>query len=99
MIKRIGQIVIGHEETIKYDYNYLMAFAPVMKLGIQAPMGTQFTLNNSDSIITLDQTGIYELDVESYGQITSLVFKDMPERHNRILIDFVYLDFEGGKIL
>jgi hypothetical protein len=62
-------------------------------------MGTQFTLNNSNSRITLDQTGIYELNVESYGQITSLVFKNVPERHNRILIDFVYLDFEGGKIL
>lgn len=46
---------------------------PILQLGIQAPPGTKFRINNGDDII-IGTTGIFELDLEGKTEITSLMF-------------------------
>ena len=46
---------------------------PILQLGIQAPPGTKFRINNGDDII-VGTTGIFELDLEGKTEITSLIF-------------------------
>ena len=73
----------------------------ISKLGIQAPEGMRFYLNNGQYPITIGQTGIYELDLENIGRINSIRFNEadlqlfFPKDNvkNRLLIDIVY---EGG---
>ena len=73
----------------------------ISQLGIQAPPGTIFTLNESSAPIMVGKTGIYELDLEAIGRIHSIRFieEDLEEYfadkelHNRLLIDIVY---DGG---
>ena len=48
---------------------------PILQLGIQAPPGTKFKINNGDGDwIIIGTTGIFELDLEGKTEITSLVF-------------------------
>lgn len=46
----------------------------VTHIGIQAPSGTEFYLNNSTSSIKVGSTGIYELDLQGMGSITAIRF-------------------------
>lgn len=48
---------------------------PILQLGIQAPPGTKFSLNNGDEII-IGSTGIFELDLEGKTEITKLTFNE-----------------------
>ena len=50
--------------------NYL----PVTKLGIQAPPGTRFYLNGSQTPVKVGWTGLFELDLSQGGEITSIRF-------------------------
>lgn len=75
-----------------HDYN------SISHLGIQAPMGFKFYLNNGLYPITIGKTGIYELDLENIGRIFSIRFDKedidtyFPKGNviNRLLIDIIY---------
>ena len=49
-------------------------YYPIIQLGIQSLPGVQFKLNHSDTSIIIGSTGIYELDLEGYTEITNLEF-------------------------
>ena len=49
-------------------------YYPIIQLGIQTLPGTEFYLNNSHNSIIIGSTGIYELDLEGYTEITNLKF-------------------------
>lgn len=55
------------------------------KLGIQAPRGTKFTLNENKKMI-VGRSGIYELDTEV--NITSLKFEESDVPFKNIIIDY-----------
>ena len=72
----------------------------VTHLGIQATPGTLFYLNNSKNPISVGTTGIYELDLQDRGTITSIAFVDNDafkhyETGDRLLIDVVFEDTGG----
>lgn len=50
------------------------SYMPIKQLGIQAPPGTKFYLNNSKYPIIVGATGIYELDLDANVEINSLKF-------------------------
>lgn len=79
---KVGQII-----KITTGENVLKDYAPVIKIGIQAPEDTMFQLNNG-SDIKMGKYGIYELDLEGLGYIESLVFKG--EIKDDIIVDIVY---------
>lgn len=54
--------------NIFQDYGYVSQF------GIQGPVGLRFYLNNSLNPIMIGETGIYELDLEGIGLLTSIRF-------------------------
>jgi hypothetical protein len=75
----------------------------ISKLGIQCRPGIHFYLNGSSYPIEVGQTGIYELDLEGYGQINSIRFAESDGNNlkgidtfgeekstDRLLIDIVY---------
>ncbi len=52
-------------------------YYPIIQLGVQALPGSQFYLNNStNTSILIGSTGIYELDLEGYAEITNLIFDE-----------------------
>lgn len=69
----------------------------ITHLGLQASPETAFYLNHSDNPIFVGKTGIFEIDVEGYGVITSIAFTEDTLNHvhegDGILIDIIY---EGG---
>lgn len=73
----------------------------ISQIGIQAPIGLKFYINNGDYPITIGKTGIYELNLENIGRINYIRFDKadienfFPEDNitNRLLIDIIY---EGG---
>lgn len=75
-------------------------YSNISKIGIQGRPGVRFYLNSSVYSIEIGETGIYELDLEGYGIITSIKFDDSigtfysGENNDRMLIDIVYE--EGG---
>lgn len=46
----------------------------ITMLGIQAPPGTAFYLNNADKPVIIGSIGNYQLDLEGVGEITSIRF-------------------------
>ncbi len=87
MAKKIYQFigVVAGENILKDGYY------PVTKLGIQAPEGTTFTINEGGEI-AVGATQIYELDLTGLGgQIYSIVFKETNE--TSVIVDIIY---EGG---
>jgi hypothetical protein len=82
--------------------NLFKDYGMVSHLGIQGPSGLKFYLNNSMHPISIGETGIYELNLENIGRITSIRFdKDSlyglynsGNQIDRLIIDIVY---EGGK--
>lgn len=71
-------------------------YMPASQIGIQALPGTKFYLNNSYLPIVIGFTGIYELNIEDFGEITSIRFdnesvnkiKINPETY--IMVDLIY---------
>ena len=85
MAKQIKQFRFYNQKSTKnYPTTITMAnlasgsifsnYMPVVQLGIQSLPGTEFYLNNSYSSIVIGSTGIYELDLEGYTEITNLKF-------------------------
>ena len=88
------------QETTWERKNLLKDYGNVSHLGIQGEPGVIFYLNNKNNPIELGSTGIYELDLEGIGYITSLYFdieclrEKYPQEINKerhvLLVDFVY---------
>lgn len=57
-----------------HSRNIFEDLGAVTHIGIQAPSGTEFYLNNSSSSIKVGSTGIYELDLQGMGSITAIRF-------------------------
>lgn len=72
------------------EYGYMIS------LGIQALPGTKFTINEGMEPVIIGNTGIFELDVEGYGEIFELKFventlKTIAKTENGYLIvDAIY---------
>lgn len=77
--------------------NLFHGYGYISKLGIQGPPGLYFYLNSAENPIMIGKTGIYELDLEGVGRITSIRF----DKNNldafykttvsdKLLIDIVY---------
>ena len=54
--------------------NIFKEYGYVSQLGIQGPVGLKFYLNNSVHPIMIGETGIYEIDLEGLGLLTSIRF-------------------------
>ena len=99
--------IIG-SSTLSY-YNKLVSgnifdgYGTISKIGIQCRPGIHFYLNGSIYPIEIGETGIYELDLEGYGQILSIRFAESNadiglvgidtfdgSNADRLLIDIVY---------
>ena len=77
--------------------NIFQNYGAVTQLGIQARQDCKFYVNNSPNPIMIGVTGIYELDLEGLGSISSIRFDrtDLAaaSETNPIMIDIIY---EGG---
>lgn len=81
--------------------NIFQKLGPVSHLGIQAPPGTRFFLNHSVFPIMVGDTGIYELNLEGIGRITSIQFQkdDLDDMYNlRVDGDEVIKDDNGNAL-
>ena len=85
----------------KYNWytNLFTEYGSVSHLGIQGEPGVKFYLNGGTNPITIGATGIYELNLEGIGRITSLRFdqNQLPTIYNnsesdkkRLIVDIVY---------
>lgn len=82
--------------------NIFENYGVISKIGIQCRPGIHFYLNGSVYPIEIGETGIYELDLEGYGQIASIRFAESSdtltgidefgegENYDKLLIDIVY---------
>ena len=106
-VTRIHQLVVEPNSEMLLKTNHLEGYSPVIKLGIQAPMGTKFILNKPSSEtaehyktnhdIEIGYYGIYELDLSDIGHITSLIFTEFGE--NVEVNEHVPLQVYNGNIL
>lgn len=86
---RVKQIKLDVDNYYPTE-NLLKDYAPITKIGILAPPGSIFQLNEGNDI-EMGQYGIYELDITNLGYIDSLVIKSNSEKESKpILVDFVY---------
>lgn len=83
---RYGQIMVTQANK---DQNLLLNIN-ALAIGIQGPVGTEFSINNKTNIIKIGETGIYELDVKGYGYITSLYIHNISISQVPIYIDYKY---------
>lgn len=90
---------LSREQLISGDIFNETGKSSITHLGIQASPGTTFFLNNSYNPIQVGKTGIYEINLEGYGFITSIIFSydtlDVVNEDNGIIIDIIY---EGGTL-
>lgn len=77
--------------------NIFQDHGAISKLGIQCRPNTRFRLNESSYEIVVGETGIYEIDLEGYGNIFAIQFNaadlriyDQAGVTDRLLIDIVY---------
>ena len=79
--------------------NLFAEYGSVSHLGIQGEPGVKFYLNGGTDPITIGATGIYELNLQGIGRITSLRFdpNQLPTIYNnsastkkRLIVDIVY---------
>lgn len=95
--KQIRQFIYNGEtnSNVNWKGNILAnCNGNISHLGIQAPPGIYFNINDSESDIAIGGTGIYELDL-GIGVISSLVFinlEDVDTIYNgeKIIVDVVY---------
>lgn len=90
---------LNREHLISGDIFSKTGKSSITHLGIQASPGTTFFLNNSDNPIQVGKTGIYEINLNGYGFITSIIFStgtlDKVNEDNGIIMDIIY---EGGTL-
>lgn len=85
------------DSVLNSNYGYMIS------LGIQALPGTKFTINEGMEPVIVGNTGIFELDVDGYGEIFELKFidsslKTIAETENGYLIvDAIYKTEEANK--
>lgn len=94
---------MNYPETTSYASlltGNVFANYPIIQLGIQGPPNTKFYINGSENPIILGKTGIYELDLQGLGTISSINFDresleaiDYAQNFKSIMIDIAY---EGG---
>lgn len=82
------------------NHNIFQQYGVVLQLGIQAPPRTRFYLNNGESSIMVGVTGIYELDMENLGIISSIRFDEQSINNDEeirkniqndgLIIDIIY---------
>ena len=76
-------------QKIQSSIGLVFSDLKVIKLGIQGPPGMQFYFNNQDtSQITMNNYGIYELDLENIGYISSLNISRLPTGQT-VYVDYV----------
>ena len=77
-------------------YNNIFAgYGSITQLGIQGRPNTTVFLNGQDFPIVIGETGIYEIDLQNYGQIYSIRFtseslSEYSIGKDRLLIDIIY---------
>lgn len=81
--------------------NLFEDYYPIIQLGIQSFPGTQFYLNHSNTEVIIGSTGIYELDLEGYTEITHMHFdesslKTIDENINAYLIIDMISELKEG---
>lgn len=86
---------VGLTSAILAQGNIFSGYGNISKIVIQGIPGTAFCLNNSDYSIYLGNSGIYHLDLQNRGLITSINFIkngifSMYNSSNILLIDIVY---------
>lgn len=91
MSKKIRQTTSKEEDF--YTKNLINNNELVSQIGIQAPVGTQFTINNSDKI-NIGKTGIYELSLNDNSYIYSLKIEKLFESEQIIIVDILYEEKE-----
>ncbi len=90
MIKKIKQITTEVVGTT-YGDNVLPNIGKILMLGIQAPEGTLFSFDKENDI-RMNSTGIFELNLNGFGSIQELYFKQDSEELDfaQVYIDIVY---------
>ena len=77
-------------------YNNIFAgYGSITQLGIQGRPNTTVFLNGQEFPIIIGETGIYEIDLQNYGQIYSIRFtaeslNEYSLGKDRLLIDIIY---------
>ena len=74
--------------------NIFSSEGSIIQMGIQGRPGTTFYLNGQSFPIVLGETGIYEIDLQNYGQIISIQFSgeeldNYAKNKDRLLIDII----------
>ena len=78
--------------------NIFAGYGNITQMGIQAPRGTTFYLNNASNYpIVIGDTGIYEIDLQDHGHIFKITFDRgsieslvADGSTGRLLIDIIY---------
>lgn len=77
--------------------NIFSGYGSITQMGVQARPGTTMYLNNSIYPIVIGETGIYEIDLQEYGQIYAIRFAETSLQDygtagntDRLLIDIIY---------
>lgn len=88
------------KKLANWTTNLFEDYGTVSHLGIQGEPGVVFYLNDGDNPIVLGNTGIYEINLEGIGRISSLRFDEekLKEYYNeklanaehRVLVDIIY---------
>lgn len=86
---------LGLSKNSLISGNIFDGYSNISKVTIQGKPGTAFCLNNSDYSIYLGESGIYSLDLQGRGLITSINFLNNGifssyNNNNILLIDVVY---------
>lgn len=77
-------------------YNNIFAgYGSITQLGIQGRPGTTVFLNGQKFPIIIGETGIYEIDLQNYGQISTIYFSydslsTYTGGQDRLLIDIIH---------
>ena len=97
MSKKIAQVIKNNIDLADGKKIIIFEDVTVTALGIQAPPGTQFSING-DSDMEMGPFGIYELDLERIGGIVSSLTLTAPAKNAsqgaQIIIDYIY---ESGR--
>ncbi len=91
---------ISYSELVGRDANSPLMGKSIIQLGIQAPSGVRFYLNGESGMmdgIVIDNTNLYELNVDGMTIITDITFdaNTLQNNKDRIIIDIVYEGEEG----
>lgn len=75
--------------------NIFSGLSSITQLGIQGRPGTTMYLNGQEYPIIIGETGIFEIDLQNYGQIFSIRFTanslaTYQTNEDRLLIDIIY---------